>query len=251
MTTEPVSSTPSSIDATQRRLIIGIATATLLLLIIVLVDLDTGGRPDPPHLRAAATVLDGSWRFHVGDDLRWANADTDDSDWETIDMTALPGSHDGDVGLPDYVEGWAAHGHHGYHGYAWYRRAVTVPAGYASWVILGPTLVEDGYELYWNGAMLGGAGGAGREPALGGGLGGDGPGGGRALVDGEDWGLHGGRLERPSRDSTDLRGEAADRLSAPRSEGSSQRTQRVTTDTTGGESGAHPVVPAVNSLCSF
>jgi len=164
MTTEPVSSTPSSIDATQRRLIIGIATATLLLLIIVLVDLDTGGRPDPPHLRAAATVLDGSWRFHVGDDLRWANADTDDSDWETIDMTALPGSHDGDVGLPDYVEGWAAHGHHGYHGYAWYRRAVTVPAGYASWVILGPTLVEDGYELYWNGQLLGGSGRLGRNP---------------------------------------------------------------------------------------
>jgi len=164
MTTEPASSTPSSIDATQRRLIIGIATATLLLLVIVLVGLAAGGRPDPPHLRAAATVLDGSWRFHVGDDLRWANADTDDSGWETIDMTALPGSRDGDVGLPDYVEGWAAHGHHGYHGYAWYRRAVTVPVGHASWVILGPTLVEDGYELYWNGQLLGGSGRLGRNP---------------------------------------------------------------------------------------
>ena len=41
-------------------------------------------------------------------------------------MTALPGSHDGDVGLPDYVGGWMAHGHPGYHGYPWYRRVVTV-----------------------------------------------------------------------------------------------------------------------------
>jgi hypothetical protein len=51
-----------------------------------------------------------------------------------------------------------AHGHPGYHGYAWYRRTVTVPAGRASWDILGPTLVEDGYELYWNGQLLGGSG---------------------------------------------------------------------------------------------
>jgi hypothetical protein len=35
----------------------------------------------------------------------WADADTDDSAWETLDMTPLPGSHDGDVGLPDYVGG--------------------------------------------------------------------------------------------------------------------------------------------------
>ena len=139
-------STSTSIDATQRKLIVGIVIATLLAFAIVIADLASGGRPDPPTLRAAATLLDGSWRFHTGDDPRWADANTDDSGWETIDMTALPGSHDGDVGLPDYVGGWMAHGHPGYHGYAWYRRAVTVPAGRASWDILGPTLVEDGYE---------------------------------------------------------------------------------------------------------
>ncbi len=59
-----------------------------------------------------------------------------------------------------------AHGHPGYHGYAWYRRAVTVPAGRASWDILGPTLVEDGYELYWNGRRLGGSGRLGPGPAV-------------------------------------------------------------------------------------
>ncbi|MDW2981442.1 glycoside hydrolase family 2 [Rhodanobacter sp. KK11] len=145
---------------------VGIVIATLLTVALVIVDLATGGRPDPAPLRAASTLLDGPWRFHAGDDPHWAAADADDGDWETIDLTALPGSHDGDVGLPDYVPGWMAHGHPGYHGYAWYRRTVTVPAGSASWDILGPTLVEDGYELYWNGQLLGGSGRLGPDPRL-------------------------------------------------------------------------------------
>ena len=157
---------PTSLDATQRKLIAGIVIATLMTFAIVIVTLARGGRPDPPALRAAATLLDGAWRFHIGDDPHWADANTDDSGWETIDMTAPPGSHDGDVGLPDYVGGWMAHGHPGYHGYAWYRRAVTVPAGRASWDILGPTLVEDGYELYWNGQLLGGSGRLGPSPRV-------------------------------------------------------------------------------------
>jgi len=166
MMPQSTASTAISIDATQRRLIAGIAIATLMALAIVIADLASGGRPDPPTLRAAATLLDGAWRFHTGDDPRWASADTDDSGWAMIDMTAVPGSHDGDVGLPDYVAGWMAHGYPGYHGYAWYRRGVTVPAGRASWDILGPTLVEDGYELYWNGQLLGGSGRLGASPRL-------------------------------------------------------------------------------------
>ena len=148
------------------KLIIGIVVATLLTSALVIADLATGGRPDPPTLRAAATLLDGAWRFHTGDDPHWADAHLDDSDWGTIDLTAKPGSHDGDVGLPDYVGGWMAQGHPDHHGYAWYRRAVTVPAGGASWDILGPTLVENGYELYWNGRLLGGSGRLGPVPRM-------------------------------------------------------------------------------------
>jgi hypothetical protein len=161
-----VGTTASSIGTTQRKLILGIAIATMLALAIVIVDLAIGGRPDPPALRAAASLLDGSWRFHTGDDPHWADANIDESGWETVDMTAVPGSHDGDVGLPDYLDGWMRHGHPGYHGYAWYRREVAVPAGAASWDILGPTLVEDGYELYWNGRLLGGSGRLGPTPHL-------------------------------------------------------------------------------------
>ena len=154
------------IDAAQRNLIVGIVIFTLTALAIVIADFASGGRPDPPMLRAAATLLDGAWRFHTGDDPHWADANLDDSGWETIDMTAPPGSHDSDVGRPDYVSGWRAHGHPGYDGYAWYRRSVAVPVGHEAWDILGPSLVEDGYELYWNGQKLGGSGRLGPSPHL-------------------------------------------------------------------------------------
>ena len=155
-----------TIVATRRKLMLGIAVATLLTFAAVIADLAYGGRPDAPALRAAATLLDGPWRFHTGDDPRWAQADADDSSWETIDLTAAPGSHDGDVGLPDYVGGWMAHGHPDYHGYAWYRRVIQVPATAPAWDILGPTLVDSGYELYWNGKLLGGSGRLGKDPRL-------------------------------------------------------------------------------------
>lgn len=151
-------------DALQRRLIFGIAIATLATFALVTADLALGGRRDPPALRAASILLDGTWRFHTGDDAHWADPDSDDSGWESIDLTAAPGSHDGDVGLPDYVGGWMAHGHPEHHGYAWYRRAVTVPASAESWVLLGPTLVDHAYESYWNGQWLGGSGRLGEMP---------------------------------------------------------------------------------------
>ncbi len=158
--------TMTTIDAAQRRLMIAIVVITLVTFALTITNLATGGRPDPPSLRSTSTLLDGAWRFRTGDDPGWARADIDDTRWDVIDMTPLPGSHDGDVGLPDYVAGWMAQGHPGYHGYAWYRRAVTVPASPASWDILGPTMVEDGYELYWNGELLGGSGRLGSHPRV-------------------------------------------------------------------------------------
>ena len=155
-----------SSNAAERRQIGGIVLLTLVILALVIADLATGGRPDPPTLRAAATLLDGDWQFHLGDNPRWADTNTKDSDWESINLTPAKGSHDGDVGLPDYVGGWMAHGHTDYRGYAWYRRSVLVPAGDARWDILGPTLVEHGYELYWNGKLLGGSGSIGKNPRV-------------------------------------------------------------------------------------
>jgi hypothetical protein len=93
-------------ETTQRTLVIWIVMATLIALGVVAAVLDIGGRPDPPELRAAAPLLDGAWRFHLGDDPHWASLDADDSAWETINLSAPASSNDGDVGLPNYAPGW-------------------------------------------------------------------------------------------------------------------------------------------------
>ena len=103
--------------------------------------------------------LNGPWRFHVGDDLRWSSPDFDDSSWETVDLTPAPGAHDGDVGLPGYVSGWSLRGHAGYTGYAWYRMKVTVDSDDSTPLALaGPTYVDSTYQLYVDGKLLGGPG---------------------------------------------------------------------------------------------
>jgi len=58
-------STATSIDATRRRLNVGIVMATLLTLAAVIADLASGGRADPPTLRGSrhalsATACNGS-----------------------------------------------------------------------------------------------------------------------------------------------------------------------------------------------
>ena len=163
---EPASSLEKTFNSPRRIVVAWIVIVTFIALSGVIAVLAIGGRPDPSTLRAAAPLLDGAWRFHIGDDPHWANPDADDSGWETMDLSAPASSHDGDVGLPNYVGGWMAHGHPGYQGYAWYRRTVTVPAGDRAWDVLGPTAVDDGYELYWNGVRLGGSGRLGAFPRV-------------------------------------------------------------------------------------
>jgi hypothetical protein len=163
---EPVSSLGTPLNSPRRTLEVWIVIATLIALGGVIAVLAIGGQPDPSALRAVAPLLDGAWRFHIGDDPHWASADADDSGWETMDLTAPASSNDGDVGLPNYAAGWMAHGHPGYYGYAWYRRTVTVPAGNHAWDVLGPTAVDHGYELYWNGVLLGGSGRLGASPRI-------------------------------------------------------------------------------------
>ncbi|HEX8816963.1 MAG TPA: hypothetical protein VF753_15815 [Terriglobales bacterium] len=99
------------------------------------------------------------WRFHTGDDVRWADPDFEDADWETVDLTPSAGAHDADLGLTGYVPGWAAGKHSGYSGYAWYRMriSVTAPEG-AMLALAGPPDVDDAYQIFFNGQLLGGIG---------------------------------------------------------------------------------------------
>jgi len=103
--------------------------------------------------------LNGPWAFRMGNDYSWANPQFDDSHWDQLDLTPPPGSHDGDVGLPGYVPGWASKGYSGRWGHAWYRLRVrwNMPAGSVP-VLSAPTLVDGAYEIYWNGKRIGGIG---------------------------------------------------------------------------------------------
>lgn len=110
-------------------------------------------------LNEAVATLTGPWRFHVGDDTRWAQAACDDSDWESMDLSAPAGATDGDVGLPNYAAGWSAKGHRGYYGYAWYRMQLSIRTQPGeSLALLGPWEVDSAYQLYANGRLLGGVG---------------------------------------------------------------------------------------------
>lgn len=104
-------------------------------------------------------TLNGPWKFKTGDNLQWSYSNIDDSDWETIDLTAPPGAHDGDVGISGYVPGWTAKGHPDYSGYAWYRLKVSLDSVKGNEIALvSPPAVDDAYQLFINGSLLGSAG---------------------------------------------------------------------------------------------
>lgn len=138
----------------SKRLAMSFCVLALLMLAVVVAALWVGGRPDPV---GPAVTLDGAWRFHPGDDLRWADPGLDDHAWDRIDLVSLPENHDNDVGLPGWLSGWRTYGHSNLEGFAWYRRHVTLPAE-GEFSLLGPTMVDDGYQMFWNGRPVGGIG---------------------------------------------------------------------------------------------
>ena len=89
--------------------------------------------------------LDGSWQFHTGDDLAWASASFDDSQWEPIQVgRSWEGQGEGQ-------------GHRDYTGFAWYRRHLVLPPGQPKdWnLALFIPIVESSCEVYWNGVLVG------------------------------------------------------------------------------------------------
>ncbi|NML22022.1 glycoside hydrolase [Pseudoflavitalea sp. G-6-1-2] len=104
-------------------------------------------------------TLNGPWKFKTGDDRQWAQPNFNDLEWETVDLTAPPGAHDGDVGLSGYVPGWTARGYSTYSGYAWYRMTVSVESvADLHLALAGPPAVDDAYQLFIDGALAGSAG---------------------------------------------------------------------------------------------
>jgi hypothetical protein len=89
--------------------------------------------------------LDGPWQFHLGDNPAWALPQTGDGagnvGWEQLS--------------PDQT--WGAQGHPAYTGYAWYRKHVHLapaPGASPDFALL-ITHIDDAYEIYWNGTLIG------------------------------------------------------------------------------------------------
>lgn len=107
----------------------------------------------------ATITCNGPWKFKTGDDTRWSKPDFDDTGWEPVDLSAPPGARDGDVGYTGYVPGWTAKGHNDYYGYAWYRLKISLDTINGDpLAIVCPTAVDDAYQLFINGSLLGSAG---------------------------------------------------------------------------------------------
>jgi len=110
---------------------------------------------EPVLLGRSAVALTGPWKFHIGDDPRWADPSYDDSDWETVDLTPRPGIVDPFTGNPSYVPGWTTQGHAGYWGYAWYRIRITAETVPGEKLALMANGVDDGYQVFAQGHLLG------------------------------------------------------------------------------------------------
>lgn len=91
--------------------------------------------------RQALVSLDGEWRFHPGDDPRWANPAFDDSAWPLL--------------RSDHP--WSTQGYDGMSGFAWYRFTVHAPAQAIPLAVLLPSILTD-YEVFDDGRKIGGFG---------------------------------------------------------------------------------------------
>ena len=89
--------------------------------------------------------LDGPWQFHLGDDLKWAGPEVDDAT-----------GHDGWEQLTA-DRPWGVQGHANTIGYGWYRKHLSLEtaSGIAQDVSLLVPAIDDNYEIYWNGKLVG------------------------------------------------------------------------------------------------
>ncbi len=110
-------------------------------------------------LGTSTADLTGPWKFHKGDNLEWAQPDFNDSGWSSMDLTPPSGSYDPFLGTSGFVPGWTALGDRGYSGYAWYRLKINVQydpgLSESGLAIKMPDDVDDGYQVFVNGEMIG------------------------------------------------------------------------------------------------
>jgi hypothetical protein len=139
-----------------------------LLLLLVLFNLSVGLRGQTsnsnyvgivqmePTLGNSTVALSGPWKFHVGDNMAWADQDFDDSAWGTIDLTPKKDSAETELGSSEYIPGWTAQGYPNQKsGFAWYRLRINVHNSHGRLAIKMPDEVDDAYQVYVNGQFIG------------------------------------------------------------------------------------------------
>jgi sigma-B regulation protein RsbU (phosphoserine phosphatase) len=103
--------------------------------------------------RVPMAVLDGSLRFHPGDDsdgkLGWASPNFDDSSWPLILAK----------------DGWDEHGYKNLTGIAWYRFKVVLQPHHGRLAVHIPQ-VDTSYEIFANGKKIGQVGGLPPHPLI-------------------------------------------------------------------------------------
>jgi hypothetical protein len=106
-------------------------------------------------LGKGAVALNGPWQFHPGDDLAWASATFDSSEWEQLSAD----------------QPWGRQRHAHLSGFAWYRCSLMIDSAADPAVgapqelsLLVPS-IQDSYEIYWNGSLVGSNGRVPPEPS--------------------------------------------------------------------------------------
>jgi alpha-galactosidase len=104
-------------------------------------------------LQAQDLPITGVWKFKTGDQADWASPTLNDSSWAAIHVGAS----------------WESQGYTNYDGFAWYRLHIVIPSAIKEKAFLRESLrldmgkIDDGDEVYLNGALIGrnaGRGGA-------------------------------------------------------------------------------------------
>lgn len=117
-----------------------------------------GGAVSTITLGQAIVPLTGPWKFQTGDDPHWADPDFNDTAWQPMDLTPPPDSVDPGLGTSGYIPGWTAKASPGYSGFAWYRLHIYVASDSPRLALLMPIDIDDGYQVFCNGQLLGGFG---------------------------------------------------------------------------------------------
>ena len=92
------------------------------------------------------------------DDPAYAQLGYDDSSWEAVSLEVLANTHDPYFSSDSYVPGWTARGFPYLTGYAWYRTRVKVAGDSSDLWLEMPIDIDDAYEVYANGQLLGSMG---------------------------------------------------------------------------------------------